>query len=198
MTEKNRQWYTVQTYSGYENKVKADLDQRISTMGMGDKIFRVLVPTETRDVKVVDKDGKPTGKTRRVSHKLFPSYVFVEMLMDDQSWYAVRHTPGVTGFVGAGNRPLPVTAREMNDILTRLGEIEPVASVEKVSVPEVKTVVEIDCNVGDKVRVVSGTWIGKESEVIEINQSRGTITIMVSLFGRETETEVSYTECKKL
>lgn len=199
MTEKNRHWYTVQTYSGYENKVKANLDQRIASMGMESKIFRVLVPTETNEVKVVDKDGNPTGKTRKVSHKLFPSYVFVEMIMDDQSWYVVRHTPGVTGFVGAGNRPLIVTQSEMEDILRKIGELSEEAPVAQ---NEPRPKVEIDCQVGDKVRVLSGEYAdyfgAAGAEVLSVNQKKGTIKIMVSFLGRETEAEVDYTECEKL
>jgi len=103
MSDKNeRRWYVIQTYAGYENKVKANLEQRIATMGMEDKIFRVLVPTEER---VYVKDGKH----KKVKRKVFPGYVLVEMILDDQSWYVVRHTPGVTGFVGAGNSPIPLS-----------------------------------------------------------------------------------------
>ena len=131
MTENNRKWYTVQTYSGYENKVKANLDQRIASMGMENKIFRVLVPTEER-ISVKD------GKTRKVSHKLFPSYVLVEMIMDDQSWYVVRHTPGVSNFVGVGNRPLPVAPAEIDEILIKIGEKEAPAAPK----------VEITCSIG--------------------------------------------------
>jgi transcriptional antiterminator NusG len=181
MTENKRQWFTVQTYSGYENKVKANLDQRIASMNMGNKIFRVLVPTEER---VVLKDGK----SRRVVHKLFPSYVFVEMIMDDQSWYVVRHTPGVTGFVGAGNHPLPVTDDEINAILVKIGEKEAPAAPK----------VEIKCEVGDRVRVVSGSFAGVEGPVTEIMPNKGKVKFMGNVFGRETEIEVDYAELEKL
>lgn len=180
MTKKH-QWFTVQTYSGYENKVKANLDQRIASMGMEHKIFRVLVPTEER---VVVKDGK----SRRVSHKLFPSYVLVEMIMDDQSWYVVRHTPGVTGFVGAGNHPLPVTDSEIEQILIQIGEKE--------AAPAPK--VEIDCAVGDYVRVLSGPFEGSEGPVTEISPSKGKVKFTANIFGRDTEVEVDYAELEKL
>lgn len=181
MTDKKRQWYTVQTYSGYENKVKANLDQRIASMNMQEKIFRVLVPTEEREIV---KDGK----VRRVSHKLFPSYVLVEMIMDDQSWYVVRHTPGVTGFVGVGNRPLPVTESEIEAILVKIGDKDaPPAPV-----------VEIDCEVGDRVRVVSGSAAGIEGVVKEVVTARRTVKFVASVFGHETELEVDYTELEKL
>lgn len=181
MTESKRQWYTVQTYSGYENKVKANLDQRIASMNMGNRIFRVLVPTEERTVV---KDGK----SRKVTHKLFPSYVLVEMIMDDQSWYVVRHTPGVTGFVGVGNHPLPITEEEVDAILIRIGEKE---------APETPKV-EIDCEVGDRVRVISGPFAGAEGPVTEISPNKGKVKFIGQVFGRGTEIEVDYAELEKL
>ncbi len=181
MTDKKRQWYTVQTYSGYENKVKANLDQRIESMNMGEKIFSVLVPTETREIV---KDGK----VRKVSHKLFPSYVLVEMVMDDQSWYVVRHTPGVTGFVGVGNRPLPITESEMDEILIQIGRKE---------APRPPVAV-IDCEPGDHVRVASGSAVGIEGVVTEVFPTRGTVKFNALVFGHETEFEMDYTELEKL
>lgn len=181
MTDKNRRWYTVQTYSGYENKVKANLDQRIESMAMGNKIFRVLVPTEER---VVVKDGN----SRKVSHKLFPSYVFVEMIMDDQSWYVVRHTPGVTNFVGVGNRPLPVAEEEIESILVKIGEKEPPAAPKR----------EISCAVGDRVRVISGAFENFEGPVTEIIPARGKVKFSATVFGHETEIEVDFAELQKL
>ena len=181
MTERKHQWFTVQTYSGYENKVKANLDQRIASMGMENKIFRVLVPTEEH---VVVKDGK----SRRVSHKLFPSYVLVEMIMDDQSWYVVRHTPGVTGFVGAGNHPIPITDSEIEAILIKIGEKE---------APQPPKVV-VDCVVGDRVRVVSGAFAGSEGPVVAIAPGKGKVTFIASVFGHDTPIEVDYSELEKL
>ena len=143
MNEKNdRRWYIVQTYSGYENRVLANLEQRIASMGMEDRIFRVLVPVEER---VYVKDGK----TKRVHRKVFPSYVLVEMVLDDQSWYVVRHTPGVTGFVGAGKHPIPLTEKEVQDIIGKVGK------------DQVKPKVEIDVKPGDVVRVKSGPFQGQ-------------------------------------
>lgn len=181
MNENKRQWFTVQTYSGYENKVKTSLDQRIASMNMENKIFRVLVPTEER---IVVKDGK----SRRVSHKLFPSYVLVEMIMDDQSWYVVRNTHGVTGFVGAGNHPIPIDEKEMDEILIKIGEKEAPAPPK----------VEIDCKVGDKVRVISGPLTGSEGLVTEIMPLKGKVKFTASIFGHETSVEVDYTELEKL
>lgn len=171
MTESKRQWFTVQTYSGYENKVKANLDQRIASMGMEKKIFTVLVPTEE---KVVVKDGK----SKHVSRKLFPSYVLVEMVMDDQSWYVVRHTPGVTGFVGAGNHPLPVTDEEIHEILVKIGREE-----------KTKPKVEINCEIGDTVRVNAGPFAGATGPVKEVYPEKGKVKFTTTVFGRETEVE---------
>ena len=181
MTEKKHEWFTVQTYSGYENKVKANLDQRIASMGMENKIFRVLVPTEER---VVVKDGK----SRRISHKLFPSYVLVEMIMDEQSWYVVRHTPGVTGFIGAGDHPLPITDSEIDEILVKIGEKE--------AAPAPK--VEIDCEIGDRVRVSAGPLAGMEGPVTEISPGKGKVKFSANVFGHDTEIEVDYAELEKL
>ena len=136
MKDDKRRWYIVQTYSGYENKVKANLEQRIATMGMEDRIFNVLVPVEE---KVFVKEGR----AKRVRRKVFPSYVLVEMIMDDQSWYVVRHTPGVTGFVGSGNHPIPLTDREVAEVMGKIG------------LPaDRKPKVELDIEVGDTVRVM--------------------------------------------
>ncbi len=181
MAENKHEWFTVQTYSGYENKVKTNLEQRIASMGMENKIFRVLVPTEER---VVVKDGK----SRRVSHKLFPSYVLVEMVMDEQSWYVVRHTPGVTSFVGAGNRPLPIGQSEIDEILIRIGEKE--------LPPPPK--VEIDCEVGDRVRVISGPFAGAEGPVTATSANKGKVKFTATIFGHDTEIEVDYAELEKL
>ncbi len=180
MTESRRQWFTVQTYAGSENKVKANLDQRIASMAMEEKIFNVLVPVEE---KVVVKDGK----SKRVSRKLFPSYVLVEMIMDEESWYVVRHTPGVTGFVGAGNHPIPISEQEIKALFAKIGQ-------------GAKPKVEINCSVGDTVRVHSSLFGGAEAvgPVVAINSEKGKVKVILSVFGRETEVEVDYTELEKL
>lgn len=178
MTENKIQWFIVQTYSGYENKVKANLEQRIASMNMEEKIFRVLVPVEE---KVVAKDGK----SKKVSRKLFPSYVLVEMIMDDQSWYVVRHTPGVTGFIGAGNHPIPITDDEINAILVKIGQAA-------------KSVIQIDLDIGDMVRIHSGPFAGASGAVTNVNAERGRVTVMLNVFGRETDTEMDYTELERI
>jgi transcriptional antiterminator NusG len=173
-----RRWYIVQTYSGYENKVKANLEQRIATMGMEDRIFRVLVPIEE---KVYVKDGK----TKRIRRKIFPSYVLVEMVLEDQSWYVVRHTPGVTGFVGSGNHPIPLSPKEVEEIMNKLGK-------------EAKPKIEVDFRVGDTIQVKSGPFAGQAGPVVGIDADKGKIKFSVTVFGRETTVEADYSDLEKI
>ena len=173
-----RRWYIVQTYSGYENKVKANLDQRIATMGMEDRIFRVLVPV---DEKVTIKDGK----TKRVKRKVFPSYVLVEMILEDQSWYVVRHTPGVTGFVGSGNHPIPLSPKEAEEIMRKLGK-------------EAKPKVEVDFHIGDMIQVKNGPFAGQSGPVVEIDADKAKIKFRITVFGRETDVEADYNDLEKI
>ena len=174
-----RRWYVVQTYAGYENRVKANLEQRIETMGMEKNIFNVLVPVEER---VLVKDGK----SRKVSRKLYPSYVLVEMLLDEQSWYVVRHTPGVTGFVGAGSLPLPLSEREVRELMSRIGS------------EQAKPKVEINLRLGDTVSVRSGPFEGQAGPVVEIIPEKGKVKFTVSVFGRETVVETDYDLLEKI
>ncbi|MBQ9564296.1 MAG: transcription termination/antitermination factor NusG [Synergistaceae bacterium] len=174
-----RGWYVVQTYSGYENRVKADLEQRIASMGMEDSIFEVLVPVEER---VVMKDGK----SRKVTRKLYPSYVMVDMILDEQSWYVVRHTPGVTGFIGAGTHPIPLLEEEVQRLL---------AVKEK---NEVKTKVELNIKVGDTVAVKTGDFKDLTGPVVEVNPEKGKVKFTINILGRETVTEADYQDLEKL
>ncbi|MBQ7263427.1 MAG: transcription termination/antitermination factor NusG [Synergistaceae bacterium] len=174
-----RRWYVVQTYSGYENRVKADLEQRIATMGMEENIFTVLVPLEER---VVVKDGK----SRKVSRKLYPSYVLVEMSLDERSWHVVRHTPGVTGFVGAGALPIPLSDDEVERLMSILNK------------DRERPKVEIDLKLGDTVTVKSGPLAGQTGPVVEIDSGKGKVKFTVSLFGRETVTETDYQLLEKV
>ena len=173
-----RRWYIVQSYSGYENRVKANLEQRIETMDMGDRIFRVLVPMEE---KIYVKDGK----ARKQRRKVFPSYVLVETMLDEQSWYVIRHTPGVTGFVGSGNHPIPLSPREIDKIMNQIGE-------------QTKPKVEIDFNIGDTVQVKSGPFEGYAGPVTSIETEKGKVKFSVSVFGRETIVEADYADLEKL
>ena len=174
-----RRWYVIQTYAGYENRVKANLEQRIATMGMENSIFGVLIPIEER---VFIKDGK----SRKTSRKLYPSYVLVEMLLDEQSWYVVRHTPGVTGFVGAGSHPLPLTEKEMKEIMGRIGK------------DQAKPKIEINFKLGDTVKVKSGPFEGQAGPVVDIVPTKGIVKFMVSVFGRETVVETEYLLLEKI
>jgi len=174
-----RRWYVIQTYAGYENRVKANLEQRIATMGMENSIFSVLIPIEER---VFVKDGK----SRKTSRKLYPSYVLVEMLLDEQSWYVVRHTPGVTGFVGAGSYPLPLTEKEMREIMGRIGK------------EQAKPKIEINLKLGDTVKVRSGPFEGQVGPVVDIIPAKGIVKFMVSVFGRETVVETDYLLLEKI
>ena len=174
-----RRWYVIQTYAGYENRVKVNLEQRIATMGMENSIFNVLIPIEER---VFVKDGK----SRKTTRKLYPSYVLVEMLLDEQSWYVVRHTPGVTGFVGAGSHPLPLSEKEIREIMGRIGK------------EQAKPKIEINLKPGDTVKVKSGPFEGQVGPVVDIIPTKGIVKFMVSVFGRETVVETEYLLLEKI
>ncbi|MCR4403390.1 MAG: transcription termination/antitermination protein NusG [Firmicutes bacterium] len=173
----NKKWYVIHTYSGYENKVKANLERRVKTMEKEDKIFRVLVPTEE---EYEFKDGKK----KVVKKKIFPGYVLVEMVMEDDSWYVVRNTPGVTGFVGSGSRPVPLQETEMHDILRRIG------------VEEARP--KIDFSVGEGVRVISGPFQHFSGIIEEIQPDKGKARVLVSMFGRDTPVELDFSQIEKL
>ena len=172
-----KRWYIVHTYSGYENKVKVNLEKRIEYMNMGDKIFRVEVPQKT----VVQVKG---GKKQEKEEKIFPGYVLVEMIMDEDSWYVVRHTSGVSKFVGSVKKPIPVRESEIKRILHRTS-----SQVEKV---------ELDVKVGDKIRIVSGPFADFDAEIIEVYPDKSKIRANVSIFGRETPVELEYNQINKL
>jgi transcriptional antiterminator NusG len=176
----NRNWFVVHTYSGYENKVKANLERRIHSMGMQDKIFRVLVPMED---EVEFKDGK-----RKITpKKVFPGYVLVEMIMDDQSWYVVRNTQGVTGFVGSpgpGEKPVPLQDKEVKTILKQMG----------IEAPKLK----IDFKKGDRVKVTSGPFFDFTGVVDEIAPEKERLRALISIFGRETPVELEFFQVEKV
>jgi transcriptional antiterminator NusG len=176
----NRSWFVVHTYSGYENKVKANLERRIHSMGMQDKIFRVLVPMED---EVEFKDGK-----RKITpKKVFPGYVLVEMIMDDQSWYVVRNTQGVTGFVGSpgpGEKPVPLQDKEVKTILKQMG----------IEAPKLK----IDFKKGDRVKVTSGPFFDFTGVVDEIAPEKERLRALISIFGRETPVELEFFQVEKV
>ncbi|MBQ1333370.1 MAG: transcription termination/antitermination protein NusG [Lachnospiraceae bacterium] len=170
-------WYVVHTYSGYENKVKVDLEKAIENRGLQDYILEVNVPME--DVIEVKN-----GTRRQVQRKMFPGYVLVKMIMNDETWYVVRNTRGVTGFVGPGSKPVPLSDLEMR----------------KLGIQEEGQVIniEIDFEVGDKVSVISGAWKDTVGEISEINQNKQTVTINVAMFGRSTPVELNFLEVEKV
>lgn len=172
-----KRWYIVHTYSGYENKVKVNLEKRIEYMNMGDKIFRIEVPQKT----VVQMKS---GKKQEKEEKVFPGYVLVEMIMDEDSWYVVRHTSGVTKFVGSVKKPIPVKESEIKRILHRTS-----SQVEKV---------ELDVKVGDKIRIVSGPFADFDADIIEVYPDKSKLRANVSIFGRETPVELEYKQINKL
>ena len=172
-----KRWYIVHTYSGYENKVKVNLEKRIEYMNMGDKIFRIEVPQKT----VVQMKG---GKKQEKEEKVFPGYVLVEMIMDEDSWFVVRHTSGVTKFVGSVKKPIPVKESEIKRILHRSS-----SQVEKV---------ELDVKAGDKVRIISGPFADFDADIIEVYPDKSKLRANVSIFGRETPVELEYKQINKL
>jgi transcriptional antiterminator NusG len=178
---RNSQWFVIHTYSGYENKVKTNLEKRVNSMGMEDQIFQVLVPVEeTLEVK--------DGKKRTIQRKIFPGYVLVEMTMTDDSWYVVRNTPGVTGFVGSGSKPTPLLPEEVDQIMYQMGLLE----------ARPRPVAKIDVEVGENIRVRSGPFDGFIGVIDEIDAERGKLRVLVSMFGRETPLELDFAQVEKL
>ena len=172
-----KQWYVVHTYAGYENKVKANLEKRVESMGMENYIFRVIVPMED-EIQVKD------GKRKVVPRKVYPGYVLVEMDMTDESWYVVRNTPGVTGFVGTGAKPVPLQEDEVEQILAQMGYGQ--------------QVVKINFSIGESVRVISGPFENFLGVVDEIFPEKGKIRVNVAMFGRETPVDLEYSKLEKL
>ncbi|MEZ4668551.1 MAG: transcription termination/antitermination protein NusG [Anaerolineae bacterium] len=176
-TDNSRQWYVVHCYSGYENKVRTSIEQRISTMGMRDKIFDVIVPTQ-QELEVKD------GKKREVERRVFPGYILVEMKMDEDSWYVVRNTPGVTGFVGMGNDPTPLRKEEVDAIIKRMEATAPVLVV--------------NYKVGEKVRIIDGPFNDFIGTVSAIDQDKSRVRVMVNFFGRDTPVELEFQQVEKV
>ncbi|MBM7588320.1 transcriptional antiterminator NusG [Bacillus pakistanensis] len=176
--EKN--WYVVHTYSGYENKVKANLEKRVESMGMQDKIFRVMVPEEEEtDIK--------DGKKKVVKKKVFPGYVIVEIVMTDDSWYVVRNTPGVTGFVGStgsGSKPTPLLPEEVQSLLKQMGMAE--------------KKVDVNFELGETVTVNEGPFANFTGTIEEIDAAKAKVKVLVNMFGRETPVELDFAQIDKL
>ncbi len=172
-----RRWYAIHTYSGYEENVSENLLQRIETMDMEEKIFNVLVPKEKK-IKIKN------GKRKTVEEKIFPGYVLVEMIVTDDSWYVVRNTPNVTGFIGTGTIPTPIAQEEIDALQKRMGVSEPEFNV--------------DVEPGSAVQIIDGPFKNFEGKVAEIDVERGKIKVFVSMFGRETPVELDFLQIKKI
>jgi transcriptional antiterminator NusG len=172
-----RAWYVVHSYSGYENKVKKNLEHRIESMGMQDQIFQVVVPTE-EEVELRD------GQRRTTERRVFPGYILVQMIMNDDSWYVVRNTPGVTGFVGSGTKPVPLRLEEVEKIMKRM----------EAEAPRIK----VSFRPGQKVRIVEGPFEDFMGTVEEINMEKGKVRVLVSFFGRETPVELDFLQVEKI
>jgi len=174
--EDGRSWFVLHTYSGYEDNVARNLQQRIDSMGMEDKIFQVVVP---REKKIRVKNGK----RQTIEERLFPGYVMVEMVVTEDSWYVVRNTPNVTGFVGSGTTPTPIAASEVKNLLSKMGDDEPKY--------------RIDVNEGDLVKIMDGPFKEFDGKISEVNEAKGTVKVLVSVFGRETPVELDYLQIRK-
>lgn len=175
--DRGRQWYAIHTYSGYEENVAENLRQRIDSLDMQHKIFDIMIPKEKK-IKIKN------GKRKVVEEKIFPGYVLVEMIVTDDSWYVVRNTPNVTGFIGTGTVPTPLSEGEVKNLQKRMGVDE----------PEYK----IDVGQGDPVRITDGPFKSFEGKVSEIDENRGKVTVLVSMFGRETPVELDFLQITRI
>lgn len=175
--EYGRRWYAIHTYSGYEENVATNLRRRIETMDMEEKIFDVIVPKEKK-IKIKN------GQRKTVEEKIFPGYVLVEMIVTDDSWYVVRNTPNVTGFIGSGTTPTPVSDEEIEALQKRMGVEEPEYT--------------IDFQEGDAVMITDGPFKDHEGKVSEIDQERGKVKVLVSIFGRETPVELDFLQVEEI
>jgi len=176
----DRRWYVVQTYSGFENSVKLNLERRIESMQMEDRIFQVMIPEELKIEKKAD------GSTKEKMVKVFPGYVFLEMEVTDDSWFVVRNTPGVTGFLGSsggGTKPVPLPPEEINPILKKCGLME---------------APKIDVEIGEKVRVATGPFLNQIGTVDAIDFEKQEITVLVDMFGRQTPVELDFEDIEKV
>jgi len=172
-----RNWYAIHTYSGYENAVARNLKQRIDSLGMNDKIFSVIVPSEK---KIRVKGGKRVTE----EENLFPGYVLVEMVVDDESWYVVRNTPRVTGFVGSGTQPVPLSEAEYKALTQQMADDTPTHKV--------------DLSAGDLITIVDGPFKELEGKVSEVDEKSGKVKVLVAMFGRETPVELDFLQIKKV
>ena len=176
-TTGEREWYAIHTYSGYEDSVAKSLKQRVESLGFENKIFNVLVPKEKK-IKIKG------GKRETIEEKIYPGYVLVEMIVDDSSWYVVRNTPSVTGFIGAGTVPSPLSKEEIDTLMKRMG----------VDQPKYK----IDVAVGDRIKITDGPFKDFDGKVSEVDPERGRVKVLDTIFGRETPVELDFLQIKKI
>jgi len=169
-------WYVLHTYSGYENKVKKTIETRVDALDLGERVYEIVVPTQ-EEIEIRN------GQRHSVQRKTFPGYVLVRMLMDDETWYALRNTPGVTGFVNVNNKPVPLSEAEVQNILKGM----------TAEAPKVK----MSFALGDTVRIIDGPFADFRGEIDEINQEKGKIRVLVSFFGRETPVELDFLQAEK-
>jgi len=174
-----RNWYAIHTYAGYENAVLRNLKQRIESLGMNESIFDVIIPTEKK-IKIKG------GKRVEVEEKIYPGYVLVDMIVDDNSWYVVRNTPRVTGFVGAGVNPVPLEKKEVEMLFSKMNKDQNI------------NIHQIDVEVGEMVRIADGPFKDLEGKVSHIDQERGKVKVLVSMFGRETPVELDFLQIRKM
>ena len=172
-----RNWYAIHTYSGYENAVMRNLKQRVESLGLTDKIFNVVVPTENK-IKIKG------GKRVEVAEKIYPGYILVDMIVTDDSWYVVRNTPRVTGFVGSGVHPVPLEPKEVEQLFARMDADTPKHSIE--------------LEKGESIIITDGPFKEQEGKVSEVDNERGKVKVLVSMFGRETPVELDFLQVKKI
>jgi transcriptional antiterminator NusG len=175
--KKEKNWYVIHTYSGYEEAVADNLRQRIETMGMEDKIFSVVVPKEKK-IKIKD------GQRKEIEEKIYPGYVLVQMIVTDESWYVVRNTPNVSGFVGSGTTPIPLSDKEIKTLKKRMGKDTPKH--------------EINVKEGDSVKITDGPFKDYDGKVSEVDQERGKVKVLVNMFGRDTSVELDSLQIEKI
>jgi len=172
-----KNWYVIHTYSGYEDAVARNLKQRIESLGMEDKIFNVVVPKEKK-IKIKN------GKRKVIEEKIYPGYVIVEMIVTDDSWYVVRNTPNVTGFVGAGTTPIPVSPQEIDSLKKRMGVEEPKF--------------KIDVKINDPIKITDGPFKDFDGKISEVDEERGKVKVLINMFGRDTPVELDSLQIKKI
>ena len=172
-----KKWYVIHTYSGYEDAVARNLKQRIESLGMEDKIFNVVVPKEKK-IKIKN------GKRKITEEKIYPGYVIVEMIVSDDSWYVVRNTPNVTGFVGAGTTPIPVSLQEIDNLKKRMGVEEPKF--------------KIDVKINDAIKITDGPFKDLDGKISEVDEEKGKVKVLINMFGRDTPVELDSLQIKKI